>query len=119
MTTMTTLEIPPVQTDVDPNLSRVTFIKELVGKYYGVTVTEMNSKKRPDHIAWPRQIAMMLSYETIRTASSTYVGIKFGGRDHATVLHAIKHVKERCEIEPALLNTITTFRQIIAQTFPK
>jgi chromosomal replication initiator protein len=58
----------------------------------------MTSKRRPENIAFPRQIAMFLS--RLMTGSSlTMIGEAFGGRDHGTVLHACRLVKDRMEVD--------------------
>ncbi len=69
-------------------------IKNRVAEYYDVRLADMTSKRRPANIAFPRQIAMYLSRELTRTSLSE-IGDAFGGRDHGTVLHAHRLVKER------------------------
>ena len=54
----------------------------------------MTSKRRPNAIAFPRQIAMYLARELTKTSLSE-IGDAFGGRDHGTVLHAHRLVKDR------------------------
>ena len=51
----------------------------------------MHSKKRPAHIARPRQIAMYLAKE-LTQKSLPEIGDMFGGRDHTTVLHAVRKI---------------------------
>jgi chromosomal replication initiator protein len=69
-------------------------IKNRVAEYYDVRLADMTSKRRPANIAFPRQIAMYLSRELTK-ASLSEIGDAFGGRDHGTVLHAHRLVKER------------------------
>ena len=69
-------------------------IKNRVAEYYDVRLADMTSKRRPANIAFPRQVAMYLSRELTRTSLSE-IGDAFGGRDHGTVLHAHRLVKER------------------------
>jgi hypothetical protein len=54
---------------------------------------QMKSRRRPGFIAWPRQIAMCLSYQCT-DQSLEEVGAQFGGRDHGTVMHAVKTVND-------------------------
>ncbi|MCK7482554.1 MAG: hypothetical protein M0C28_39630 [Candidatus Moduliflexus flocculans] len=56
----------------------------------------MTSKRRPENIAFPRQVAMFLSRQMTETSLSA-IGEAFGGRDHGTVLHACRLVKDRME----------------------
>ena len=56
----------------------------------------MTSKRRPQNIAFPRQIAMYLARELTKTSLSE-IGEAFGGRDHGTVLHAHRLVGEDAE----------------------
>jgi chromosomal replication initiator protein len=58
----------------------------------------MTSKRRPESIAFPRQIAMFLARQMTDT-SLTAIGEAFGGRDHGTVLHACRLVKDRMEVD--------------------
>jgi chromosomal replication initiator protein len=69
-------------------------IKDRVAAYYDVRLADMTSKRRPANIAFPRQIAMYLARELTKTSLSE-IGDAFGGRDHGTVLHAHRLVKDR------------------------
>jgi chromosomal replication initiator protein len=69
-------------------------IQASVGAYYELSVAELISSSRAVRIAWPRQVAIHLARE-FTTASLHTIGDAFGGRNHATVLHACKRVSER------------------------
>lgn len=73
-------------------------IKTLVAAKFGLTVENLTSPKRPESIAWPRQIAMYLARECTHM-SLQEVGDKFGGKDHGTVLHAVRRVRARMTTE--------------------
>jgi chromosomal replication initiator protein len=62
-----------------------------VADYYKIKVADMYSKKRPASIARPRQIAMYLAKE-LTQKSLPEIGELFGGRDHTTVLHAVRKI---------------------------
>jgi chromosomal replication initiator protein len=64
-------------------------IQKTVADYYKIKVADMYSKKRPASIARPRQIAMFLAKE-LTQKSLPEIGELFGGRDHTTVLHAVR-----------------------------
>ena len=66
-------------------------IQKTVADYYKIKVAEMYSKKRPASIARPRQIAMYLAKE-LTQKSLPEIGELFGGRDHTTVLHAVRKI---------------------------
>ena len=72
---------------------------------YDIRVADMTSKRRPENIAFPRQIAMFLSRQLTEHSLSS-IGEAFGGRDHGTVLHACRLVKDRCEIDPNVRQTV-------------
>ncbi len=73
-------------------------IQRTVSDFYKIKPAEMHSKKRNRNIARPRQIAMYLARELTQT-SLPDIGASFGGRDHTTVLHACRRIKELRESE--------------------
>jgi len=73
-------------------------IQKTVAEYYKIRVAELLSKRRSRSIARPRQVAMALAKE-LTTHSLPEIGDAFGGRDHTTVLHACKRIKELRETE--------------------
>jgi chromosomal replication initiator protein len=68
-------------------------IQKTVADYYKIKVADMYSKKRPASIARPRQIAMYLAKE-LTQKSLPEIGELFGGRDHTTVLHAVRKISQ-------------------------
>ncbi len=66
-------------------------IQKTVADYYKIKVADMYSKKRPASIARPRQTAMYLAKE-LTQKSLPEIGELFGGRDHTTVLHAVRKI---------------------------
>jgi chromosomal replication initiator protein len=66
-------------------------IQKTVADYYKIKTADMYSKKRPASIARPRQIAMFLAKE-LTQKSLPEIGELFGGRDHTTVLHAVRKI---------------------------
>src|SRR5688572_30560690 len=66
-------------------------IQKMVADFYKIKVADMYSKKRPASIARPRQIAMYLAKE-LTQKSLPEIGELFGGRDHTTVLHAVRKI---------------------------
>jgi len=66
-------------------------IQKTVADFYKIKIADMYSKKRPASIARPRQIAMYLAKE-LTQKSLPEIGELFGGRDHTTVLHAVRKI---------------------------
>ncbi len=73
-------------------------IQKKVAEHFDIRLADMTSKRRPENIAFPRQIAMFLSRSMTENSLSS-IGEAFGGRDHGTVLHACRLVKDRMEVD--------------------
>ncbi len=74
-------------------------IQKKVAEHFDIRLADMTSKRRPENIAFPRQIAMFLARQMTESSLNT-IGEAFGGRDHGTVLHACRLVKGRMEVDP-------------------
>ena len=68
-------------------------IQKTVADFYKIKVADMYSKRRPANIAMPRQVAMYLAKE-LTQKSLPEIGDLFGGRDHTTVLHAVRKISD-------------------------
>lgn len=68
-------------------------IQRTVAEYYKIKVADLNSRRRNRSVARPRQVAMALAKE-LTNYSLPEIGDSFGGRDHTTVLHACRKIKE-------------------------
>ena len=73
-------------------------IQRTVAEYYKIKISDMMSKRRSRSVARPRQVAMSLAKE-LTNHSLPEIGDSFGGRDHTTVLHACRKIKELEEID--------------------
>jgi chromosomal replication initiator protein len=80
-------------------------IQKRVAEHYDIRLADMTSKRRPENIAFPRQVAMYLSRQLTESSLST-IGEAFGGRDHGTVLHACRLVKDRMEVDDAVRQAV-------------
>ncbi|MBX3746737.1 MAG: chromosomal replication initiator protein DnaA [Verrucomicrobiae bacterium] len=76
-----------------------------VADHYDLRVSDILGRRRPDHIAFPRQVAMFLA-RTLTESSLSTIGGAFGGRDHGTVLHACRAVADRMETDPNVRKTV-------------
>ncbi len=83
---------------VQEKLVTVENIQKVVAEYYKIRLADMLSKRRSRSIARPRQIAMSLAKE-LTSHSLPEIGDLFGGRDHTTVLHACRKIKQLRESE--------------------
>jgi chromosomal replication initiator protein len=81
-------------------------IQKRVAEHFDIRLADMTSKRRPENIAFPRQVAMFLSRQLTESSLNT-IGEAFGGRDHGTVLHACRLVKDRMEIDANVRHTVS------------
>jgi len=85
-------------------------IQKTVADFYKIKVADMYSKKRPASIARPRQIAMYLAKDMTKK-SLPEIGELFGGRDHTTVLHAVRKIGEERQRNPELNQQLHVMEQ--------
>ncbi len=81
-------------------------IQRRVADHFDVRLADMTSKRRPQNIAFPRQIAMYLARELTRS-SLMEIGEAFGGRDHGTVLHAHRQIKGKMHSEEKIRQVVS------------
>jgi chromosomal replication initiator protein len=84
----------------------IEIIQKKVAEHFDIRLADMTSKRRPENIAFPRQVAMFLSRQMTESSLNT-IGEAFGGRDHGTVLHACRLVKDRMEIDPHVRQVVS------------
>ena len=87
-------------------------IQKIVAEYYSIRVADLHSKRRNRQITRPRQLAMMLAKE-LTSKSLPDIGDAFGGRDHTTVLHACRKVKELIEEDVKIKEDYTNLTKLI------
>jgi chromosomal replication initiator protein len=80
-------------------------IQKKVAEHFDIRIADMTSRRRPENIAFPRQIAMYLARQ-LTDSSLNVIGEAFGGRDHGTVLHAYRLVKDRMEVDANVRQTV-------------
>jgi chromosomal replication initiator protein len=80
-------------------------IQRKVAEVYDLRMGDMQSRRRPSHIAFPRQVAMYLS-RLLTSHPLKEIGEAFGGRDHGTVIHAVKAVENMMEQDEKVRNSI-------------
>jgi chromosomal replication initiator protein len=76
----------------------IELIQKKVAEHFDIRMADMSSKRRPENIAFPRQIAMYLARQMTHSSLNA-IGEAFGGRDHGTVLHACRVVGDRMQTD--------------------
>jgi chromosomal replication initiator protein len=87
-------------------------IQRVVSKHYNVSKQDLLSSRRTRSIVWPRQIAMYLS-KSLTPRSLPEIGRRFGGRDHTTVLHAVRKVEDCLTNDQALAQEIEVLKRML------
>ncbi len=88
------------------------FIIDIVSDHFGITVTDIKSKKRSEDISIPRQICMYLMRYMTDTPLKT-IGIVLGGKDHSTVKYGAEKIAVEIENDETLANTINIIKKKI------
>ena len=88
------------------------FIIDIVSDHFGITVTDIKSKKRSEDISIPRQICMYLMRYMTDTPLKT-IGIVLGGKDHSTVKYGAEKIAVEVENDETLANTINIIKKKI------
>jgi chromosomal replication initiator protein len=89
-------------------------IKE-VSTYYSIKVSDIKSTKRIKSIMFPRQVAIFLSRK-LTNSSLVSIGEKFGGKDHATIIHSIKKIEKELKEKKELKETVDKLENRIKST---
>ncbi len=90
----------------------IDYIQKVVSQYFGLSIDEMNSKTRKRNIVQARQLAMFFAKEHTK-ASLTTIGLHCGNKDHATVLHACRTVKNLIETDKDFKNYVDELDRMI------
>jgi chromosomal replication initiator protein len=96
----------------EPKRVRIEDIQRIVARYYNVSKTELLSNRRTRTIVKPRQVAMYLS-KVMTPRSLPEIGRRFGGRDHTTVLHAVRKIEDLTGSDQALAQEVDLLRRMI------
>lgn len=93
-------------------------IVKAVSDHYGVDVAEVVSKRRQERVVKPRQIAMMLCKQ-MTPHSYPSIGRAFGGKDHTTVIHAVRKYERLIRDDPALTEEVALIKHALALRLSK
>jgi chromosomal replication initiator protein len=96
------------------NDRRVTIeeIQKRVAEHFNIRITDMHSARRARAVARPRQVAMYLSKQ-LTSRSLPEIGRKFGGRDHTTVMHAVKKIEELRQSDASFCEDVDLLRRML------
>lgn len=87
-------------------------IQRRVAEHYDIRLLDMASSRRARAVARPRQVAMYLAKQ-LTERSLPEIGRKFGGRDHTTVMYAVKKIDELCQADPAFGEEVSLLRRLL------
>ena len=96
----------------EPKRVRIEDIQRIVARHYNVSKTELLSNRRTRTIVKPRQIAMYLA-KVMTPRSLPEIGRRFGGRDHTTVLHAVRKIEDLSGSDNTLAQELELLRRLI------
>ncbi len=97
----------------EPKRPRIEDIQRIVAKHYNVSKTELLSNRRTRTIVKPRQVAMYLA-KIMTPRSLPEIGRRFGGRDHTTVLHAVRKIEDLSGSDNSLAQELELLRRLIS-----
>ena len=87
-------------------------IQRKVAEHYTIRLTDMHSARRARNVARPRQVAMYLAKQ-LTSRSLPEIGRKFGGRDHTTVMHAVRKIEELMNEDPSFAQDVDILRRAL------
>jgi chromosomal replication initiator protein len=97
----------------EPKRVRIEDIQRIVARHYNVSKTELLSNRRTRTIVKPRQVAMYLS-KVMKPRSLPEIGRRFGGRDHTTVLHAVRKIEGLSGSDTTMAQELELLRRLIS-----
>lgn len=103
----------PVSRTGEPRRVRIEDIQRIVARHYNVSKTELLSNRRTRTIVKPRQVAMYLA-KVMTPRSLPEIGRRFGGRDHTTVLHAVRKIEGLSGEDRQLAQEIELLKRLIS-----
>ena len=89
-------------------------IQRRVAEHFNIRLTDMHSPRRARVVARPRQVAMYLAKQ-LTQRSLPEIGRKFGGRDHTTVMHAVRKIDDLCQGDAGFAGEIDLLRKMLEQ----
>jgi chromosomal replication initiator protein len=94
----------------DPKKVKIEEIQRIVARHYNVSRSDLLSSRRTANVVRPRQVAMYLA-KTLTLRSLPEIGRRFGGRDHTTVLHAVRKIEHLVGNDTSLAEEVESLRR--------
>lgn len=98
----------------EPKRVKIDDIQKLVASHYNISRADILSSRRTANVVRPRQIAMYLS-KVLTLRSLPEIGRRFGGRDHTTVLHAVRKIEELVSKDKSLAEVVDLLKRILSE----
>jgi chromosomal replication initiator protein len=98
----------------EPKRVKIEDIQRVAARHYNVSRADILSSRRTATVVRPRQIAMYLS-KVLTLRSLPEIGRRFGGRDHTTVLHAVRKIESLLSSDHALAEDIDLLKRMLAE----
>ncbi|MBC8036317.1 MAG: chromosomal replication initiator protein DnaA [Rhizobiales bacterium] len=103
-----------MQASPDGARIKIDDILKIVGRHYNVARTDLLSPRRARIVVMPRQIGMYLA-KKLTARSLPEIGRRFGGRDHSTVLHAVRKIEEQIKTDDKLAREVALLIRLVEQ----
>jgi chromosomal replication initiator protein len=100
--------------NMDPGRIKIDDILKVVGRHYNVAKADLLSPRRSRTVVVPRQIGMYLA-KKLTSRSLPEIGRRFGGRDHSTVLHAVRKIDEQVRVDEKLAKDVALLIRLMEQ----
>ena len=98
----------------EPKRVKIEDIQRVVARQYNVSRSDLLSSRRTANVVRPRQVAMYLA-KTMTLRSLPEIGRRFGGRDHTTVLHAVRKIEALVGKDPALADEVDLLKRLLQE----
>jgi chromosomal replication initiator protein len=98
--------------NLEPRRIKIEDILRIISRHYGVSKGDLLSQRRHRSVVWPRQIGMYLAKQ-LTARSLPEIGRRFGGRDHTTVLHAIRKIEGEITKNPRLEDELEELKKML------
>ena len=105
-------KVMPRFVETTEHVSTIDDVKQCVCERFNLKITQLDSRTRTQQIAYARQVAMYLSSE-LTDKSHVQIGVNIGNRNHATVIHAIKQIKDMMEVDERTRQDIDELMDIL------
>ena len=98
----------------EPKRVKIEDIQRVVARQYNVSRADLLSSRRTANVVRPRQIAMYLA-KTLTLRSLPEIGRRFGGRDHTTVLHAVRKIEKALADDTSLSDEVELLKRMLQE----